>query len=63
MNDTDNLVNGVVTDPGTLGASFSEPEEPVVKSGSSQISPWMLLMLVMLGFFGAWRRVGRSLPG
>ena len=62
-NDTDNQVNGIVTDPGTVGASFSDPVEPVVEEGSSQVSPWMLLVLTLLGAFGAWRRMDRGFSG
>ena len=58
-NDTDNTVNGIVSDPGTVGAQLSDPETSEVKDGSSRVSPAVLLIMMLLCVFGARRRMER----
>jgi len=56
-NDTDNSVNAVVSDPGTVAVSLSDPVDPVVEEGGGRLSPLMLILLLLLGGIGAGYRL------
>jgi len=55
-NDTDNIVNGVINDPATVGVALKDPEIEVVEDGSGRVSPLLLAILLCLGGFAVWRR-------
>ena len=62
-NDSDREVNGVISDPGTVGVRLTDPEVDEVESGSSRMSPTLLLAMLLLSVCAAWRRTGRDCPG
>jgi len=57
-NDTDNMVNGVVSDPGTVGVQLNDPEgfEEVEEGSGGRMSPLMLAVMLILGGVAFWRR-------
>lgn len=55
-NDTDNSVNGIVTDPGTIGVQLSDPQAFEVEEGGGRMSPTMLAVLLLLSFMAIRRR-------
>ncbi len=55
-NDTDNALNAVATDPGTVGVRLTDPEIEAVEDGGGRISPLMLAVLLVLGLFALRRR-------
>jgi hypothetical protein len=58
-NDTDNLANGVINDPATVGLVLTEPEgfeEVEEGSGGGRMSPMLLAVLLMLGVLACWCR-------
>jgi len=58
-NDTDNSVNGIVTDPGTIGVQLEDPEAFEVEEGGGRMSPLLLAVLLSLSFM-AIRRQGND---
>jgi VCBS repeat-containing protein len=58
-NDTDNLANGVINDPATVGVELTEPagfDEVEDGSGGGRMSPLLLTMLLVFGGLAFWRR-------
>ncbi|MEM7562082.1 MAG: choice-of-anchor U domain-containing protein [Pseudomonadota bacterium] len=55
-NDTDNLANGKVADPGTIGIGLTEPvlfDE--VEDGGGRMSSVLLIILMLIGVLRLWR--------
>ena len=59
-NDSDNSVNGVISDPGAVGVRLTSPQQPVVEEGAGRLSLHILLFLLLLGGITAYLRAGRA---